>query len=183
MQLSSVTEKNTPGFLTFLRQQAWYQQIANTSIRPLRPFIGELEAKRMIKYGMVGVLGTIIELTMLNFFIFFLGWTSDFQKIGANVIAVSVAICSNFVWNRLWTFPESRGNSRGKQFVKFALVSVVGVVINSLIFFLSDKFIYSPWMSSVLAVQLAKVTAIGVTLTWNFSVNRLWTFNPSKKPL
>ncbi len=176
MQLStSVTESDEPAFLLFLRQQGWYQSLAKLITKPLRPLIGEREAKRLVKYGMVGVSGTVIELGLLNFFIFALGWNSDTQKIAANMIAVSLAIASNFTWNRLWTFAEVGGDRRA-QFFKFVLVSVIGMLVNSVIFFLSDKYLFGPWLHSLAAVQLAKFTAIAITLMWNFTANRFWTF-------
>ena len=177
MQLSdSAMETNSTGLLATIRQQDWYQKLSALSVSMLAPFISEKEAKHLVKYGMVGVSGTIIELGLLNFLIFVVGWDSDLQKVMANVVAVSVAIISNFVWNRLWTFPESRGGGAGKQFAKFAIVSVIGLVINSVIFFLADKYIFSPWLPEFMAVQLAKFTAIAITLMWNFTVNRFWTF-------
>ena len=177
MQLfNSAMETNSTGMLATIRQQDWYQKLSALSVKVLAPFISEKEAKHLIKYGMVGVSGTIIELVLLNFLIFVAGWDSDFQKVMANVVAVSVAIISNFIWNRLWTFPESRSGGASKQFAKFAIVSVIGLVINSVIFFLADKYIFSPWLPDFVAVQLAKFTAIAITLMWNFTINRFWTF-------
>ena len=177
MQLTDSTmETNSTGRLATIRQQGWYQKLSALSVKVLAPFISEKEAKHLVKYGMVGVSGTLIELGLLNFFIFGLGWDSDLQKVMANVIAMSVAITSNFTWNRLWTFPESRSRGAGRQFAKFAIVSVIGLVINSVIFFLADKYIFSLWLPDFAAVQLAKFTAIAITLMWNFTVNRFWTF-------
>jgi len=178
MQLSDSTmETDSSGMLATLRGQSWYQKLSAIPIKMLAPFISEKEAKHLIKYCMVGVSGTIIELSLLNFLIFVVGWDTDFQKIVANVIAVSVAITNSFIWNRLWTFPESRSGAASRQFAKFVIVNVIGVGINSVIFFLADKYLFSPWFPSVIAVQLAKFMAIGITLMWNFTVNRFWTFN------
>ena len=177
MQVSdSAMETNSTGLLANIRQQTWYQKLSAIPVKVLAPFISEKKAKQLVKYGMVGVSGTIIELGLLNFFIFILGWDSDFQKVMANVIALSVAIVNSFTWNRLWTFPESRDGEASKQFVKFVVVSIVGLTINSIIFFLADKYIFSPWLPVFVAVQLAKFTAIGITLMWNFTINRFWTF-------
>ncbi len=177
MQLSDSTmETNSTGMLATIREQGWYQKLSAIPIKVLAPFISEKEAKHLVKYGMVGVSGTIIELGLLNFLIFVVGWDGDLQKVMANVVAVSVAIISNFIWNRLWTFPESRSGAAGRQFAKFAIVSVIGLIINSVIFFLADKYMFSPWLPAIVAVQLAKFTAIGITLMWNFTVNRFWTF-------
>lgn len=173
---TSVTDANTPYFIELVRNQGWYRRISGFLVRLLNPFINEHEAKRVIKYGLVGVSGTIIELGLLNFFIFGMGWGSDWQKIAANAIAVSLAIVNNFVWNRLWTFPEARSGSRFTQFLKFVSVAGVGVLLNSAIFFAADKFLFSPFVPDVVSVQLAKFAATGLVLFWNFAANRFWTF-------
>lgn len=173
---TSVTEVNVPYFIELLRNQGWYRRVSAFLVRLLNPFINEREAKRVIKYGLVGVSGTVIELGLLNFFIFGLGWSSDWQKIGANAIAVSLAIVNNFAWNRLWTFPEARSGSRFTQFVKFVSVAGVGILLNSVIFFVAYKFLFSAFVPDVASVQLAKFAATGLVLFWNFGANRFWTF-------
>jgi putative flippase GtrA len=151
------------------------------------------EAKRFIKFSLVGALGAIIDFGVLNLLIFGLGLDTSIQKIIANIISTSVAIVSNFTWNRLWTFPESRSRKKRYQLVQFTLVNLIGLVINTGIFSLTDHFLYLPLLNSstffngnsfllapftpeTLAIQLAKATAIGIVLFWNFGANRLWTY-------
>jgi len=152
------------------------------------------EAKRFIKFSMVGALGALIDFGILNFLIFSVGWTSDLGKVMANVISTSLAIVSNFTWNRLWTFPESRSRKKRSQLPKFTIVNLIGLAINTLIFYISDNFIYAPLFHlnifyndvgvfifeplspETLAIQLAKATAIAIVLFWNFGANRLWTY-------
>ena len=151
------------------------------------------EAKRFIKFGIVGALGAVIDIGGLNLLIFGFGWSSVAGKLLANVISTSVAIISNFTWNRLWTFPESRERKKRVQLVQFTLVNLVGLALNTGIFYLADHYLYVPLLNSQvfspggqfilapfeaesLAIQLAKITAIGIVLFWNFGANRLWTY-------
>lgn len=151
------------------------------------------EAKRFIKFSMVGALGALIDFGILNFLIFSVGWSSNSGKVLANIISTSVAIVSNFTWNRLWTFPESRSRRKRVQLVQFTLVNLIGLAINTAIFYITDNFIYIPLLQldifhpnglfiltplepEILAIQLAKATAIGIVLFWNFGANRLWTY-------
>ena len=71
------------------------------------------EAKRFIKLGIVGAIGSVIDFGVLNILIFVVGWSSPQGKVLANIISTSAAIVSNLTWNRLWTFPESRQRNRG----------------------------------------------------------------------
>jgi putative flippase GtrA len=142
------------------------------------------EAKRFIKFGIVGALGAVVDFSVFNALIFMLHWTSDEQKLLANIISVSVAIISNFTWNRLWTFPESQSRKKRVQLVQFTVVNLVGLILNSIIFYFSYKFFFVPmlelWMEPgllrALAANLAKAFAIGLVLFWNFGANRLWTY-------
>ncbi len=134
------------------------------------------EFKRFVKFGIVGVIGSVIDFGVLNVLIFLVGWSTPGGKVLANVISTSLAILSNFTWNRLWTFPESRARDRSTQFVQFTVVNLIGLIINTGIFFVADHYIYEPIVPTNIAVQLAKATAIGIVLFWNFGANRVWTY-------
>jgi putative flippase GtrA len=62
------------------------------------------EVRRFVKFSIVGAVGAIIDFTLLNL----LHGAWDWPLFWANTISVSAAIVSNFTWNRLWTYPESR---------------------------------------------------------------------------
>ncbi len=134
------------------------------------------EVKRFIKFGIVGAFGAAVDFSILNALIFWAGFSSPGGKILANVVSTSVAIISNFIWNRLWTFPESRARKKRTQLVQFTLVNLVGLIINTGIFFVADHYIFEPVVSTNMAIQLAKASAIGIVLFWNFGANRIWTY-------
>ncbi|GAB4440736.1 MAG: hypothetical protein Kow0031_22690 [Anaerolineae bacterium] len=129
------------------------------------------EIRRFVKFAMVGALGAIIDFGLLNLLKGYFGW----PLLLANTVSVSVAIISNFVWNRLWTFPESRRRKKRKQLPQFALVNFIGLVINNLIVVGLDA-ILQPLFGEPLSYNLAKAVAIGIVLLWNFGANRLWTY-------
>lgn len=136
------------------------------------------EVKRFIKFAVVGGFGAILDVTVLTLLVF----VFHMPDYLANLISVGCAVVSNFTWNTLWTFPESRGqNQIHKHFAQFALVNLVGLGINELVFVLTDKFLFEPLFMALglnvaLAIYPAKIFAIGVVLFWNFGVNRIWTY-------
>ena len=134
------------------------------------------ELKRFLKYGLVGVLGAVVDFGVLNALIFWAGWSSDSGKFMANLISTTVAIISNYIWNRLWTFPEARNQKKRVQLVQFSVVALIGLVINTAIFYLTNQYLFERFLSETLAIQLAKATAIGIVMFCNFGINRLWTF-------
>lgn len=147
-----------------------------TAVGLLKKPKAKKEAKRFIKYGIVGILGTIIDFGILNFFIFAVGWSTPFGKLAANVISTGVAIISNFVCHRAWTFPESQSRKKRTQLVQFTVVSLVGLLLNTAVFYLASHYFFELFLPMAVAVQLAKATASAVILFWNFGVNRLWTY-------
>jgi putative flippase GtrA len=139
------------------------------------------ELTRFFKFATVGAIGMIVDLVILNVLYQFVlppllpGLTDDARLLLANSISFSAAVISNFTWNRLWTFPESRERPLHTQLVQFAIVNVIGLAINNLVlwlvFQLTQQLVPAP-----LDYNLAKITAIGVVLFWNYGLNRIWTY-------
>lgn len=152
---------------------AFFERV--NSLAPQRVKEAHPEVKRFIKFAIVGGIGALLDFTVLNGLIFGLG----FPKFFANIISTSCAIMSNFTWNRLWTFPESREHALHSQLGKFVIVNVIGLAINVAVFTFTDNVIFLPILGEAnefWAVNLAKACAIGVVLFWNFGINRIWTY-------
>ena len=128
------------------------------------------ELARFIKFATVGAVGTVVDFSVLNLLILGFGLT----KFWANTWSFSAAVLSNFVWNRLWTFPESRERPLVPQLIQFALVSAGGYAINQVIFLGLDALVFHVW--GTLGYNLSKAIAILVVLFWNFGINRIWTY-------
>jgi len=129
------------------------------------------EFTRFVKFAMVGALGAIIDFGLLNLMRLVFGWS----LLGANTLSVSVPIASNFTWNRFWTYPESRSRKKRVQLPQFAVVNLVGLLLNNLIVVGLDAVLV-PHVGEPLSYNIAKAVAIGVVLFWNFGINRLWTY-------
>jgi len=155
---------------------AFFERV--NALAPQRVREAHPEVKRFIKFAIVGGFGAILDVTVLNILILVFGVPKDI----ANIISVCCAILSNFTWNRLWTFPESREQAVHSQLGKFGLVNLVGLAINQAVFVLTDNLIFLPMLPEhpTLAYNLAKVCAIGVVLFWNFGINRIWTYRHVK---
>ena len=128
------------------------------------------ELRRFFRFGVVGTIGAVVDFSVLNLCIQWL----LMAKWLANTFSFSAAVLSNFTWNRLWTFPESRQEALLPQLAQFALVNVVGYGINQAIFLSLDHYIFGEW--DVWGYNLSKAIAIGVVLFWNYGINRIWTY-------
>jgi len=163
------------------------------------------ELERFIKFAIVGIIGSVVDFTILNIMKLLFERIDlgagvsgplnpyDIQSIAANTISFSAAVVSNFTWNRLWTFPESRERPLGGQLVRYAIVNLLGWGINTVLLVVMDKYVFQGFFScndplrldtydscKRLSMNLAKAFAIGVVLFWNFGVNRIWTYKGIK---
>ncbi len=160
-------------------EQAQNGQLPAILIRALRlPGIRRMgldkkprEVVRFLKFAAVGALGMVVDLTVLNVMYKVVG----LPLLAANTISFSTAVLSNFTWNRLWTFPESRQRSLIPQLAQFALVNIIGLAINNLVLWVVYNLIKS-FVPDPLDYNLAKIVAIGIVLFWNYGMNRLWTY-------
>ena len=155
------------------------------------------EISRFLKFSVVGVIGAVIDFGFFNLFANVLG----IESIIASVLSFSAAVTSNFIWNRFWTYPDSRSKTLRQQAVQFALISAAGLVIRTPIFALAEKpmrrlvesFLNSNisqllpnWIPSqvlkaeVLGGNLALALAVVVVLFWNFFANRIWTYSDAE---
>jgi len=144
--------------------------------------ISRKEKERFIKFALVGISGTLIDVGLFNLFNQGFGIAAN----SAKAYSFSLAVFNNFLWNRLWTFPESKSLPFIKQFSQYLLVSVIGLLINIFIFATfdprliiffdsvlpADFFLNSIVIGHNVSVAIATI----VVLFWNYFANRFWTF-------
>jgi putative flippase GtrA len=149
-------------------------------------FSNKKERVRFFKFALVGISGTLIDIGFFNLF----NQRFGISPVTAKSLSFSVAVFNNFIWNRIWTYPESRQLSFTKQFGQYLLVSIVGLLINTTIFAISDQslihlfekilpsnFFFSP---TVVGHNASVALATIVVLSWNYFANRYWTFRSIK---
>ena len=136
-----------------------------------------------IKYALVGILGTLIDVGVLGFLVWYFDVppTDDVRLYLFVTLSFLLAVINNFALNQWWTFRvETKGQKR--RFVKFLLVSVGGLLLSNLLMFglLELLDIFLAWdmlhLGNVLIVMLAKAITSLVVLLWNFFLNKYWTF-------
>jgi putative flippase GtrA len=137
------------------------------------------EVKRFVKFAIVGAAGSLTDFAVLNVLVQLFGAPLAL----ANTLSFTAAVFQNFALNRRWTFPESRERHASGQLAQFAIVSIIGLGINQVVFLTLHHFweanfqaLYGQEVGFIVSYNLAKLFAIGVVLFWNFSANRLWTY-------
>ena len=118
---------------------------------------------QLAKFCIVGATGYAVNLAVFALLVH--GF--DIHYLVAAVCSFLVAVTSNYVWNRLWTFRHERGHM-AYQGLRFLLVSTVALAGNL------------AFLSALVALGVPKVpaqaAAIALVTPWNFLANKLWSF-------
>lgn len=140
------------------------------------------ERIRFFRFAIVGSFGAVVDFGVLNL----LALVFDVPTIWASVVSFIAAVASNFTWNRLWTYPDSRSKPIVQQGFQFLLVSVIGLIIRTPLFALIEHNLLRllsgsmpvRWIpAQVVAHNIALAVVIGIVMIWNFIANRYWTYN------
>jgi putative flippase GtrA len=102
-----------------------------TNFHPLPSLsrVGSLLSARFLKFGLVGGIGTVVNLTGMALIIRLIGWR-DWR---ASALATSLAMLNNYVLNNAWTFRERmrRGIDFFRGYFLYVTVSLVGLLITT----------------------------------------------------
>jgi len=140
------------------------------------------ERTRFLKFLVVGALGAAIDFGIANLLTHF----ANMPLVYAGTISFICAVVSNFIWNRYWTYPESRSRHLAHQLGMFFIVNVAGIAIRVPILhfvepplrnFFQNLQLKLQFTPEFLARNLTLAIAIGIVMLWNFFVNRYWTYN------
>ena len=150
------------------------------------------EFGRFLKFMVVGTVGAAVDFGILNALMLTLrarsvdlGMWHPFRLITlngnltfSNTISFTSAVISNFVWNRYWTYPESRSKPLAGQLGQFFVVNIAGLAINLTVLNALDPL--ATHLLGPLGYNAAKAVATVVVMFWNFFVNRFWTYSDVK---
>jgi putative flippase GtrA len=141
------------------------------------------EFRRLAKFMIVGGIGFFVDTGALNLMVIGLHLTDNAHRTIAKAISFALAVVSNFVWNRHWTYRDSRSKSIAIQLGQFGLVSLLGLGINLTIFSLVGNWAvprltarFGATLGLGLGTNVAQVCAVIVVMFWNFFINRVWTY-------
>lgn len=119
---------------------------------------------QLLKFGLVGGLGYLINLAVFALLASSLGVHHTIAAIGAFCVAVT----NNFVWNRYWTF-EPGDDHPAFQAARFFAVSLAALLINLAV-------LEALVRGTSLGVLAAQAIAVALAMPFNFLGNKLWTF-------
>jgi putative flippase GtrA len=121
--------------------------------------------QKILSYGFVGVIGTIVHFLTLIILV-------EVFKVGpilSSVIGFILTVILSFFLNSTYTF-KGENRKRKYVFVKYVIVSLVGLSVNSLIMFFTITFLSLHYSIG----QCIVIISIPVL---NFLLNNFWTFS------
>jgi dolichol-phosphate mannosyltransferase len=140
--------------------------------------IGRLLPGELIKFGLVGTVGVVVNLTALSS-IFHLTAYRDWR---ASAMATFAAMINNYFLNNFWTFADrSHRGLRliGKSF-SFLLISCAGLAITTFAYAVISaaerRILNVPVHPPEWALLLAQLIAILAGTCSNYSLNRVYTW-------
>jgi putative flippase GtrA len=140
------------------------------------------EGARFAKFLVVGTIGAVVDFGTFNL----LTAGLHFWPVPSSVCSFFAAVCSNFIFNRFWTYPDSRSKPIWRQAGQFTAVNAVGLAIRTPLFAVLIPIWFGalqktgftlPFPPEQLSRNLALGCAVFVVLIWNFVINRVWTYN------
>lgn len=99
------------------------------TVTPTVPRPWSAHLAELARFGSVGAVAYVVNAGLFNLLQFGPGHLLGNKTLTAKVIAVVAATLVAWVGNRHWTFSSSRREERGRELIAFAVVNVVGMLI------------------------------------------------------
>jgi len=156
------------------------QKLADKLVQ-LAPARYRVAARQFIKFGITGTIGAIVDFGTFNILKHVFGWSAVYTVFGleiivANNVSVLLAIVSNFILNKYWTFRD-KSKQVARQWMGFLAFNVVTWALNQL---LVGVFVqHVPILETLFGSEkdnAAKALAIGIILFLNFFGSKFLIF-------
>ena len=139
----------------------------------------------MVKFGLVGAICTVIDyligLAVLNVLMAVL--SADYFEVASvagSVVGFTVSVVVNYILSFKFVFERKDDLDRRAEFVIFVLLSVIGLLINSLIIWIAVGPVYgsSSFLQKNAGYSLvytgAKIVATAVVMVYNFVTRKIF---------
>jgi putative flippase GtrA len=124
----------------------------------------------MFKFGVVGAIGVIADVSSSNLLWRYTGLSHTVASVGGTCVATVTA----YIGNRYWVFGDRPADARRREMALFALISLIGLVIENSFVFVADHML---GFHSIIAANVAKfVFGLPVAGVFRFTTSHLFVF-------
>ncbi|MEU3334215.1 GtrA family protein [Streptomyces sp. NPDC002144] len=130
------------------------------------------------KFGLVGASGFVVNLAVFNA----IRTVTQWQTVRASVLATAVAILTNYLGLRYFTYRERTQEDRGskrREMTLFLFFSAVGLVIENGVLYAAT---YGLGFDGTIANNVSKFVGIGIATLFRFWSYRTWVFRTAAPP-
>jgi dolichol-phosphate mannosyltransferase len=139
----------------------------------IHSIIQNSDAKRIVKFVLVGAWGFVVNM----FFLWFLTETAGLYYLLSSILAIEISLINNFVLNDLWTWHD-RGKAGRTEYLKrmlrYQITAGASMLTNLFVLWL---------LTAAFGVYYLASNIFGILCgsALNFVVNDRWTFRHRKE--
>ena len=138
---------------------------------------------QFLRSVIVGVVATVIDIGVLTILV----EAFNVNVFIATAIGFIVGLLVNFFISSVWVFEKSKVvKNRVSEFIIFALIGVVGLIINELIvnffdLYLAKSLIFGSFIDSDKYYLIGKLVATVIAFVWNFFARKFIIYRNEEK--
>jgi putative flippase GtrA len=126
-------------------------------------------AHELTKFGIVGVINTVLDLGLANLLHLGFGWPA----LGAKTTSVAVAVTSSYFMNRHWTFQHRARTGLRREYSLFFLLNGIGLIINDACVLVAEQL---AGKSDALSFNLAQFAGLALSMVFRFAAYKRFVF-------
>lgn len=140
--------------------------------------------KQFLKFALVGVMNTLVDLIVLNTETLLTGVKDGSGYAVQKGFSFLVAVTFSYVLNKHWTFEDKSQENQTRKFSQFLFVSIIGMLINvttATVVVTYLKPVINPalnlsFLTDQIWVNIGALSGTAVGLIWNFIGYKFWVF-------
>lgn len=131
---------------------------------------------QIMKFGVVGALAFVIDYGVYTI----LANGLQVNYLFANICGFVLSLIFNYVLSMKFVFERKENTDKKKEFVTFAVLSIIGLGMNELIIYgcvdgiYRNSIVLQEQFSMGLAKQVGKIIATGIVMVYNFISRKIF---------
>lgn len=132
--------------------------------------------EQIFKFAIVGGISFVVDFLVYTVMCNVL----HIHYIIAGVAGFTVSVIVNYILSMRFVFVSKDDMRKDKEFVIFVVLSLIGMLLNSVILYICIDLIYMHWLwlMSILPIDwmniVAKVVATGIVMVYNFVTRKIF---------
>ena len=130
-----------------------------------------------MKFALVGVMNTGVDFGLLNSLMLVTGVVSGAGFLAFKSLSITLGVINSYWWNKYWTFNAAQSRGARREFVAFAVVTLLAVGLNVAGAAVIVNVIGAPRGIGVkLWANIGAISGAGLTLCTNFFAYKYFVF-------